>query len=91
MAAEPSAPHEKSHWLMFEGVSANAAGAAGEHEWQAALVEGLARVISGLPPADAAAAALELGTPVLESLQQLMPQASGVMLPRLNLKKHNMG
>jgi hypothetical protein len=40
-------------------------------------MEGLARVIAGLPPPEASAAALQLGTPVLERLQQLMPQLSG--------------
>ena len=44
------------------------------------MVEGLARIISGLPHADAASAAHDLGTPILERLQQLLPQASGALL-----------
>ncbi len=46
-------------------------------------MEGLARLIAGLPPPEASAAAAQLGTPVLERLQQLMPQLSSAIAPAL--------
>ena len=54
------------------------------------MVEGLARIIAGLPAAEAASAALELGTPILEHLQQLLPQASGATPTRPIKMMHSM-
>ena len=44
------------------------------------IVEGLARIAAALRPEDAAQAALQVGTPMLQRLQQLLAQASGAHL-----------
>lgn len=41
------------------------------------LVEGLARVAVLLPPAEAAAAGVDVAQPIVERIAQLMPQACG--------------
>ena len=41
------------------------------------LVEGLARVVVLLPPAEAAAAGVELAQPIVERIAQVTPQACG--------------
>ncbi|CAL8466105.1 g5641 [Coccomyxa elongata] len=46
-------------------------------DWQRMLVEGLARVAVLLPPAEAAAAGVEVAQPIVERIAQLMPQACG--------------